>query len=204
MINDSSQDAYSAESRRDSTRRTLLSVVCAFAITALLLAGYAYFRNRHAQQVLVSSAQSSEPETFPKGPTLAHVVVDEPLLVKGTTILKGTVKNISNQSLSGLVITLELRKRKESALEEKSIPVSPSELRPGQEGAYLLKLPAQDYASIRLSGLRADPQYSIIAYSTSAGKKRPLEKVEPRTVIMRPAGKPGEFINTPDNPGRVP
>jgi hypothetical protein len=204
MINDSSQEVYIAESRRDSTRRSLLAVVCAFAITALLLAGYAYFRNRHAQQVLVSSAQSAEPETLPKGPTLAHVVVDEPLLEKGTTILKGTVKNTSNRSLSGLIVTLELRKRKESTLEEKSIPVLPSELKPGEEGAYVLKIPAQDYASIRLSGLRADPQFSMIAYSTSAGKKRPPEKVEPRTVIMRPAGKPGEFINTPDNPGRVP
>ena len=67
-----------------------------------------------------------------------------------------------------------------------------------------MKAPAQDFASIRLVGVKADPQESLIAYSSAQGKKRPPERLEPRTIVVKRAGRPGEFLNTPDNPSRVP
>jgi hypothetical protein len=82
--------------------------------------------------------------------------------------------------------------------------VEPAHLQPEQEGVYSMQAPAQDFASIRLAGVRTDPQSSLIAYSSSQGKKRPPERLEPRTIVVKRAGKPGEFINSPDNPGRVP
>jgi hypothetical protein len=53
-------------------------------------------------------------------------------------------------------------------------------------------------------GVKADPQSALIAYSSSQGKKRTPERLEPRTIVVKRSGKPGEFINSPDNPGRVP
>jgi hypothetical protein len=99
---------------------------------------------------------------------------------------------------------IELRRRKDGGLEEVLLPVTPSPLQPEQEGVYSLKAPSQDFASIRLAGLKADPQSTLIAYSSSQGKKRPPERFEPRTIVVKRAGKPGEFLNSPDNPGRVP
>jgi len=106
--------------------------------------------------------------------------------------------------LSGLAVVLELRRRKDGGIEESLLPVTPGQLGPDQEGVYSMKAPAQDFASIRLAGLKADPQSTLVAYTSSQGKKRPPERLEPRTIVVKRAGKPGEFINSPDNPTRVP
>jgi len=99
---------------------------------------------------------------------------------------------------------IELRRRKNGGLEESVLPVTPAQLQPEQEGSYSVTMPAQNVASIRLVGLKADPQSALIAYSSSQGKKRTPERLEPRTIVVKRSGKPGEFINSPDNPGRVP
>jgi hypothetical protein len=120
------------------------------------------------------------------------------------TTIGGVVKNISKQELSGISVVVEMRRRKDGGIEESSLPVTPAQLQPEQEGSYSVKVSAQDFASIRLAGLKADPQSSLIAYSSSQGKKRTPERLEPKTIVVKRAGRPGEFINTPDNPGRVP
>lgn len=201
MINDHSEEVIARE--RDSNRRKLVAVVCAVGITAVLLAGYGYIRKYHAQKLLANAASTPVADSGPKGPPLAHVIVDEPTLTKGITTVGGVVKNISKQELTGLSVVLELRRRKDGGLEESVLPVSPAQLQPDQEGGYSVQLPAQDFASIRLAGLKADPQ-TLIAYSSSQGKKRPPERLEPKTIVVKRAGKPGEFLNTPENPGRVP
>jgi hypothetical protein len=205
MLNDPFHPEEAIARQHESNRRKLLGVVCAVAITAVLLVGYGYIRKYHAQRVLEDNAPPTPAtDSGPKGPALAHVVVDEPTILKGETTIGGVVKNISKQELSGLQVVLELRRRKDGGLEETLLPVSPSQLQPEQEGVYSMKAPAQDFASIRLAGLKADPQSALIAYSASQGKKRPPERLEPRTIVVKRAGKPGEFLNSPDNPGRVP
>jgi hypothetical protein len=67
-----------------------------------------------------------------------------------------------------------------------------------------MKVSAQDFASIRLAGLKTDPQSALVAYTSSQGKKRTPERLEPKTIVVKRSGKPGEFINSPDNPGRIP
>lgn len=204
MINDPFHQEEVLARERESSKRKVLAVVCAVAVTAILLAGYAYFRKYHAQEVIANSTPPPVVETGPKGPPLAHVVIDEPSLSKGTTTIGGVVKNVSKQDLTGLSVVIELRRRKDSGIEETLLPVTPAQLQPEQEGSYSLKVSAQDYASIRLAGLKADPQSTLIAFNSSQGKKRTPERLEPRTIIVKRNGKPGEFINTPDNPGRVP
>ena len=116
---------------------------------------------------------------------------------------KNTVKNISDRDLSDLFVVIEMRRRKDGGIEDVALPVSPPILQPQQEGAFSLKAAAQDFASIRLAGVKAEPQSNLVAYTSSQGKKRPPERFEPKIVVVKRSGKPGEFINTPDNPGRI-
>jgi hypothetical protein len=204
MINDLFHVEETIAREHDSNRRKVLGVVCAVGITAVLLVGYGYIRKFHAQRVIANNTPPPVVDSGPKGPPLAHVVIDEPSLSKGMTTIGGVVKNISKQELTGLSVVIELRRRKDGGLEESLLPVAPAQLQPDQEGSYSLKVPAQDFASIRLAGLKTDPSSDLIAYSSSQGKKRTPERLEPKTIVVKRAGKPGEFINSPDNPGHVP
>jgi hypothetical protein len=204
MINDPFHPEQAVAREQESNKRKLLAVVCAVAVTALLLVGYGYIRKYHAQKLLTDNTPPPVVETGPKGPPLAHVVIDEPSLAKGMTTIGGVVKNISRQELTNLSVVIELRRRKDGGLEKSVLPVTPAQLQPEQEGSYSVTMPAQNVASIRLMGVKADPQSALIAYSSSQGKKRTPERLEPRTIVVKRSGKPGEFINSPDNPGRVP
>lgn len=204
MINDPFHPEQAIAREQESNKRKLLAAVCAVAVTAVLLVGYGYIRKYHAQKVLTNNTPPPVVETGPKGPALAHVVIDEPSLSKGMTTIGGVVKNISKQELTNLSVVIELRRRKDGGLEETVLPVTPTQLQPEQEGSYSVTMPAQNVASIRLVGVKADPQSALIAYSSSQGKKRTPERLEPRTVVVKRSGKPGEFLNSPDNPGRVP
>src|SRR6185369_12567689 len=157
-----------------------------------------------AMKVLAENTPPPVTDAGPKGPALAHVVVDEPSIAKGVTTIGGVVKNISKQDLANVSVVLELRRRKDGGLEESTLPVTPSQLQPEQEGSYSVTVPAQNFSSIRLAGLKADPKATLIAYTSSPGKKRTPERLEPKTVVVKRTGKPGEFINSPDNPGRIP
>ena len=202
MINDPFHPEEAVAREQESNKRKLLAVVCAVAVTALLLVGYGYIRKYHAQKVLATNTPPPVVDAGPKGPPLAHVVIDEPSLTKGMTTIGGVVKNISKQELTNLSVVIEMRRRKDGVLEENVLPVTPAQLQPEQEGSYSVTLPAQNVASIRLVGLKADPQSALIAYSSSQGKRRTPERLEPR--VVKRSGKPGEFLNSPDNPGRVP
>ena len=204
MINDPFHPEEAIAREKESTRRKLLGVVCAVAVTAVLLVGYAVMRRLHAQQVQANQVVPATPDNGPKGPPVAHILVDQPSLEKGMTTIGGVVKNTSQADLNGLAISLELHRRKDGASEQKLVPIEPATLGPQEEGSYALKVSASDYGSITLVGLRADPDSKLIAFTTSPGKQRTPERLEPRTVIVKKPGRPGEFLNTPDNPTRVP
>lgn len=205
MINDPFNPDAAFARERESNKRKILAVVLAFCATSGILLGYAYMRKRHAEKVIANSTVPSTPDTGPKGPAVAHILIDDPMLDKGVTTIAGRVKNISKRELSGLSVALELHRRKDGKREQATVPVEPSKLSPDQEGAYSLKIPAQTYGSIKMIGLKADPEATLIAYSSSPGKKRPPEKLEPKTIIIgKRTVKDGEIINTFENPTRVP
>jgi len=204
MINDPFHPEEAIARERESNKGKLLAMVCAVAVTAILLVGYGFVRKYHAQKVFAENTPPPVVDAGPKGPALAHVVLDEPSIAKGMTTIGGVVKNISKQDLTGVYVVIELRRRKDGGLEQNILPVTPGQLQPEQEGSYSVTLPAQNFASIRLAGLKADPQSTLIAYISSQGKKRTPERLEPKTIVVKRAGKPGEFINTPDTPGRIP
>lgn len=199
---DSQQDELFAEAK-SSVARKLLAGVSALVITALVFTGYALLRKRHAQDS--ASLSSSAPAAEPRKPPKALVVVDEALLQGGKTILGGTVRNTSSEKLEGLSVELELKRRKDGGAETQLLTLEPAQLEPEQEGRYSLQVKAQDYSSARLAGLKAGSSLLAVPYTTAQGQKRPPERLESKTItIGRPASKRGEFLNSPDNPARVP
>ncbi len=204
MINDPLRAEENLARENESRKGKLLAVVCAVAITAILLVGYGVIRKRFAERVIAENTPPPVADSGPKGPPLAHIIIDEPTLEKGMTTIGGVVRNISKQELNGLTVVLELRRRKDGGLEQSALQVTPTPLQPEQEGSYSMKVSAQEFASIRLAGLKADPESGLVAYTSAQGKKRTPERVEPRTIVVKRSGKPGEFINSPDNPGRIP
>ena len=190
---------------KGSLGRKLLAGVCALVITALVLAGYSLLRRRHAQITALSAPSPQLAALERKGPPKALVLVDDAILRGGTTIIGGTVKNTSTERLEGLSVELELKRRKGAIAERKVIGVAPAHLDPQQEGRYSLELKGQEYGSARLVALKADPNSLPLAYSLAQGQKRPLERLESKTITLeKRSTKRDEFLNTPDKPARVP
>jgi hypothetical protein len=160
-------------------------------------------RRKHAQNT-AQLASANSPVVEPHQPPKALVMVDEALLKGGNTILGGTVKNTSVEKLDGLGVELELKRRNDGSTETQLVALQPMQLEPQQEGRYSVQLRAQDYSYARLVGLKSGS--NIVPYSTAPGQKRPLERLDTKTItIGKPSsGKPGEFLNSPDNPTRVP
>ena len=202
---DSDQDELFAEPRR-SLAPKVFAGIAALAITALVFAGYTVLRKRHAQNsgLLALSSQPAMSET--RKPPIALVMVDDALLQGSKTIIGGTVRNTSAAKLEGLSIELELKRRKDGVAETQLVALQPAQLEPEQEGRYSLELKVQDYSSARLVALKAGPNLAALPFATAPGQRRPPERLESKTITV---GKPssskrGEFLNTPDNPARVP
>jgi hypothetical protein len=201
MITDSHEQELFSEPK-GSLAAKLVAAVCALVITALVLAGYAFLRRRHLQN---TSAGFQAVSGEPKGPPKAMILVDDALLQGGKTIIGGTVKNTSTEKLEGLSVELELKRRKDGVGEKQLVALEPSRLDPEQEARYSLQLRGQDYGSVRLVALKAGPNLIPLPYTVAQGQKRPLERLESKTIIIdRRSPQRGDFLNSPDNPARVP
>jgi hypothetical protein len=201
---ESDQDELFTEPRR-SAGPMLFAGVSALVITALVFAGYTLLRKRHSENSgsLALSSRSPAPEA--RKPPKALVIVDEALLQGGKTTIGGVVRNTSSEKLEGLSVELELKRRKDAGTETRLVSLNPGQLDSQQEGRYSLELKAQDYSSARLVGLKAGPSLLPLPYTTAQGQKRPLERLESKTIIVgKPSSKGGGFLNSPDNPTRVP
>lgn len=187
---------------KTSTGLKIIAAITAVAVAALLLGGYFLLRQRHADSV-AATAPVVEPRPEPK----AIILVDDATLGSGKSTLAGTIKNTSNETLSNLQVELELKSRKGAGAEKRLVQVEPADLQPNQEGRYSIELQVKDYASARLVGLKSGPDLASVPYSTGQGQKRKPERLESKTITVdkRPPGtKRDEFLNSPDNPARVP
>jgi len=201
-------DSSSSDSGNEGQSRSLvlLGVLAALVVTGLFFAGYAVLRRQHQQKVLAAEKAEGPRSAEPKGPPKAQILVDEALIKGDQTVLGGTVKNISGETLSNLGVDLELIRRKDGGSQKTGVQVEPAQLAPQQEGRYSLQLRSADYITVKLVGLRGGANPAPVAFVAGQGQKRPFEKLESKTIIVnRPAsaGK-GGFLNSPDNPGRVP
>jgi len=203
LLETTTSDSHSDEG--SSRGRTLIAALCALLIAGLVVAGYFYLRKRHAQQTLLAVRAEQGPVAEPKGPPKVQIFIDEAMSKGDQTLLGGTVKNISSENLSSLTVDLDLIRRKGTATEKALVQVQPSQLAPQEEGHYSLSLRSADYSSAKLVGLKGGAGLSSLVYISAPGQKRPPEKIEAKTIIVkRPSSPNNGFLNTPDNPSRVP
>jgi hypothetical protein len=187
----------------ESSGLKIAAAVAALLITAIVFAGYAYLRKRQAQSAAPIQQAAS---VSPKAPAQALILVDEALLQGTNTVLGGSVRNISNGKLGALSVELELKRRRSDTTERKQVPLTPADLDTSQVGRYSLQLKAQDYVSAKVVALHTGSENAVIPYTLAQGDKRPQEKLESKTIKIDKSapGKRSEFLNSPDNPARVP
>jgi hypothetical protein len=189
------------EEEKRHSRRLLVGLLCALLLTGTVLGGYIYLRKRHERQV----AATVEADNKKKAPKV-EVFVDDATVNGKTTLLGGTIHNISNESLHNLGVELQLRRRVGSGVETRAVTPDKTDLSPDGRSHYSLELPPQDYISVTFLRVIAGDNRADVAFKALPGTPRPpMDPPASKTVVVgRPAPKGEEFINTPNNPGRVP
>jgi hypothetical protein len=189
------------EEEKRHTRRLLVGILCALLLTGTVLGGYLYLRKRHERQV----AAAAEVEIKKKAPKV-EVFVDEATVNGKTTLLSGTLHNISNEPLHNLAVELQLRRRLGSGTEIRAVPPETTDLAPDGKTRYSLELPVQDYISVTFLRVVGGDNRAQVPFKALPGAPRPpMDPPASKTVVVsRPAPKGDEFINTPNTPGRVP
>lgn len=195
--------------RRRSPMFLIISAICALAVTGGLLAGYMYLQRRNAERTRATQQAMAPPEKPPTIPPQAQVYEDE-AMIKGTqAVIGGTVRNISNETLSDLSVELELTRRKDGGNERRTLPLEPKDLAPDQQGRYSLSVLKRDYRSAHLVSLKRGASSTEVAFKTAPGAQRSPERLPKTTetvIVNQPAPRKGsgeEFINTPENPGTI-
>ena len=190
-----------AEEERNHTRRLLAGLICALLLTGLLLGGYLYLQKRHQREMAPAETTATS-----KAAPRIEVFVDEATLDGKQTVLGGTIHNISNQPIEKVAIELELRKRTGGGLETMVVAPEQALLGPDASVRYSVTLPVSDYSSARLFRVMAGEGRQDVPFKALPGAARPpMPVIVSKTIIVRrPAPKGEEFINTPDNPARVP
>ena len=190
------------EEEKRHTRRLLIGVLCALVLTGLVFGGYIYLRKRHERQV--AAAESVEVR---KNAPKVEVLVDDAVVKGKTTTLSGTVHNISSETLPNIAVEIQLRRRAGSGIETRAVPVDPGELPPDGRARYGVDVPTQDYSAATFLRVVGGNDRAPVAFKAMPGNAAPPMQSPPsKTIIVdKPrSGKPDEFINTPNNPGRVP
>ena len=152
--------------------------------------------------------KAAQPTPTPKPEPQAHVFVNEALLAKPYAVIGGMVQNVGKERLEKLSVQVELRRRADAGVETREVKVEPSDLEPGAQGKYSLKVLSEEWSGSRVVGLRSGAGAAEVAFRSMPGAKRPPERMKDNvTIVKTPAKKkPGgdDFINTPDNPYSVP
>lgn len=205
---DSLTDSDDSESRPERTAATkVISIIVALAVTSALLIGFLIWRNYHAKKV-ISTEQARSKQAPPALPAKLQIYMDEALRKGPQAHVGGTVHNISNETLSNVVIEMELTHRKDGNREQRSLEVEPKELAPDQKGRYSMTLTG-DYRSYKVLHIKTGTSGEEVGFKSAPGVPRPHEAAPETTrtvIITRPSQpkKGEEFINTPDNPARIP
>jgi hypothetical protein len=193
-----------AEEEKRHSRRLVIGVLCALLLTGSVFGGYIYLRKRHERQV-AAATQALEVQ---KRVTRVEVFVDEATVNGKTTLLGGTIHNISSEPLQNVSVELQLRRRTGGGVETRSVTPDKTDLPPDGKARYTLELPVQNYISATFFRVIAGDDHAEVAFKALPGTARPpMDPPAPKTIIVgRPARRGGgeEFINTPNTPGKVP
>ena len=190
------------EEEKRRTKRLLIGILCAVLLTGAVLGGYLGLRKRHERQ-LAAAAEAEIKRAAPK----VEVFVDDALVNGKTTTLGGTVHNISTESLQNIAVELQLRRRVGAGLDTKVVQLETPDLAPDARAHYSIQVATEDYISATFSHVVSGSDRAAVAFKALPGNPRPpMEAPGSKTIIVdkRSPGKGDEFINTPNNPGRVP
>ena len=190
------------EEEKRRTKRLLIGILCAVLLTGAVLGGYMGLRRRHERQV----AAAAEAEIKRQAPRV-EVFVDDALVNGKTTTLGGTVHNISTENLQNIAVELQLRRRVGAGLDTKVVELETPDLAPDARAHYSIQVATEDYVSATFSHVVSGADRAAVPFKALPGNPRPpLDAPGSKTIIVdkRNPGKGDEFINTPNNPGRVP
>jgi len=191
------------EEEKRHSKRLLIGLLCALLLTGTVLGGFLYLVKRHERQVAAAVELEKQKKATPK----VEVFVDEATVNGKTTVLGGTIHNISDESLHNVAVELQLRRRAGGGVETRVVSPDTTELPVDGKARYTLELPVQNYVSATFSRVIAGNDHAEVAFRALPGAARPpMEAPAAKTIIVgRPAPRGGEeFINTPNNPGKVP
>jgi hypothetical protein len=134
-------------------------------------------------------------------PPAVNVLENEPLLKGSQAVVGGTIRNISNQELTDLIVELELTGRGGSGKTLKEVQVKPISISPGGDGSYSLTISNRDWSTSKIVRIRSRAEAAELAFITQPGARRPPERTpEGRVnIVQRPKPKGEEFINSPDD-----
>jgi hypothetical protein len=182
------------------------AIACALAVAAALLIGYRLLRTRQLERVRAAQPAAQAPKIV--GPPEAQIFEDEARLKGSDALITGRIRNISDKKLEDLTVEMELKRRTAQATERRQVNVEPASLEPGAEGRYALSLRSSEWSGARVVNLNSAKRAETIAFKSTVGERRAPERLpqgSPKIVVVpRPRPKGEEFINTPDNPTRIP
>ena len=184
------------------------AIACARAVAVALLIGYRALRARQLERVRATQLATQAAKI--NAPPEAQIFEDEARLKGSDAIISGTIRNISDKKLEDLSVEMELKRRTPAAqdTERRRIDVEPASLDPGAEGRYSMNLRASEWSGARVLNLNSAKRPETIAFKSAVGARRQPERLpqgNPKIVVVpRPRPKGEEFINTPDNPTRIP
>lgn len=194
-------------SQEQSSNSRLLKLgagAAALALTAALLFGYLHLNRAQKSQLAQSQSTRLAAEN---APPKAQIFQDEVRLKGAQALVSGIVKNISEERLENLSVAIELRRRQTQETATRTLPVEPGSLEPGQSGRYSLQIPSGDWAGVRVTKLVRAGESSELPFKPEVGERRPHEPPPPTgkvIVVERPRRKGDDFLNTPDNPFKIP
>ena len=192
---------------RFSSLFSVFRLVAAASLVSLLL--FSGCQTRTTSNAGRSSGPTPEiVESKTPQPPAANILIDDAMLAKPYAIIGGTVKNVGGERLENLSVEIELRRRDDGTTQRREVAVEPADLDPGKQGKYSLKVLSDEWSSSRVVSLRGGAARREVAFKSLPGAKRPPEKIGGNVVIVKtPSRKKAngeEFINTPDNPVKVP
>jgi len=202
QLHDDSLPFELEEEEKRHGRRLLVGILCALLLTGAILGGYLLLRKRHERQLALAADATRTKALAPR----VEVFVDEPTIDGKKSLLGGTLHNISGEALRNLSVQLELRQRKGGGLETRTLTPDQTELAPDAKARYTVELQVADYSSARLVRIVSGDNHAEVPFKARPGEPRPpMEAPSAKTVIVnRPARRGEEFVNTPNNPVRVP
>jgi hypothetical protein len=207
-INESADEPHLFEAGETAPSKWIKfgAIACALAVAAALLVGYRFLRARQLERV--RAAQQATQAAKIVAPPEAQIFEDEARLKGSDALITGTIRNISDKKLEELTVEMELKRRTAQATERRQISVEPDSLDPGAEGRYTLSLRSSEWSGARVVSLNSARRPETIAFKSAVGARRQPERLpqgSPKIVVVpRPKTKGEEFINTPDNPTRIP